>query len=67
MDLLPAICRKTLQSGNAYWCSCTSEEVDAMRESETARAEAALIMAIAATQQPWPPWPRALRAPENSA
>ena len=33
MDLYRQYVEKLLQSGNAYWCSCTSEEVDAMRES----------------------------------
>jgi glutamyl-tRNA synthetase len=32
MDLYRQYVEKLLQSGNAYWCSCTSEEVDAMRE-----------------------------------
>lgn len=31
-DLYNAYVRKLLDSGNAYWCKCTPEEVDAMRE-----------------------------------
>jgi len=30
---------KLLETGKAYWCSCTAEEVDAMREAARARGE----------------------------
>ncbi|MEG1610094.1 MAG: glutamate--tRNA ligase family protein, partial [Bilophila sp.] len=35
-DLYNAAVDALLANGNAYWCSCTAEEVEAMRE--TARA-----------------------------
>ena len=32
MDLYRSYVEKLLQNGQAYWCSCTAEEVEAMRE-----------------------------------
>lgn len=39
MDLYRAYVQKLLDSGHAYWCSCTAEEVEAMREKARAAGQ----------------------------
>lgn len=38
-DLYNSYVDKLLETGNAYWCSCTPEEVDAMREKARAQGQ----------------------------
>lgn len=38
-DIYNAYIDKLLESGHAYWCSCTPEEVDAMREEARAKGQ----------------------------
>ena len=47
-DLYNAAVDRLLETGHAYWCSCTPEDVEAMREKRGARAANPATMAVAA-------------------
>lgn len=38
-DLYKEVIAKLLEDGHAYWCTCTPEEIDAMREEARAKGE----------------------------